>query len=171
VWRRATSHNQKVSLQAFTFSEKHLHSRCHSFQHPSSSFQRLTRNLSGPSGPVKLAKKESKPAAAKAVAPKVCTHMIAHWYLALLLTTTQKEAKEAKPKPAASTTTSTTKKAAPKKSATKATTTKKAPAAKKSAAAKPKANTAKPRAKKTAKPSTAVCIFEFDSPGSILTRS
>ncbi|ERF70725.1 hypothetical protein EPUS_05077 [Endocarpon pusillum Z07020] len=94
----------------------------------------------GPSGPVKLAKKEAKPTAAKAAAPK-------------------KEPKEAKPKAASPT--ATTKKAAPKKAAPKPATTKKAPATKKTPAAKPKANTAKPRAKKTAKqPTTAPAVVD-----------
>jgi histone H1/5 len=96
---------------------------------------------------VKLAKKEAKPAAAaKPAAPKVGTgspDLIHLW-----LTVSQKEAK---PK-----TTATAKKAAPKKT-TKTATTKKTPATKKTTTTKTatKANTAKPRTKKTAKAAAA----------------
>ncbi|EXJ78002.1 hypothetical protein A1O3_09161 [Capronia epimyces CBS 606.96] len=80
----------------------------------------------GPSGPVKLAKKEAKPAEKKPAAPKK-----------------EKAAKDAKPK-------ATKTKAAPKvKAASAASKTKKAAAPKKAAAAKPKANTATKRAPKT----------------------
>ncbi|KAK2757916.1 hypothetical protein FQN54_004322 [Arachnomyces sp. PD_36] len=81
----------------------------------------------GPSGTVKLAKKEPAPKAAAKPAAKPAA----------------KKATTAK--------TTTTKKAPAKKPAAKATTTKKAAAPKK-AAAKPKANTAKPRKAPTSAP-------------------
>jgi histone H1/5 len=77
----------------------------------------------GPSGPVKLAKKEPKPAEKKPAVKK------------------EKAAKDAKPKVA--------KAKAPTKAKTAATKAKKPAAPKKAAAAKPKANTATKRAPKT----------------------
>ncbi|KAK5050355.1 hypothetical protein LTR84_003636 [Exophiala bonariae] len=81
----------------------------------------------GPSGPVKLAKKEPKPAEKKPAAKKEKA---------------SKETKEAKPKVAK------TKTAAAAKPKTAATKAKKPAAPKKAAAAKPKANTATKRAPK-----------------------
>ena len=107
--------------------------------------------LTGPSGPVKLAKKEAKPAAAaKPAAPKVC--MGARGLDPLWLTALQKEPKEVKAKAPA-----IAKKAAPKKMTKPAAATKKSSATKKTASTKTaaKANTAKPRTKKTAKAAAA----------------
>ena len=95
----------------------------------------LTRFSLGPSGPVKLAKKDAKPAAKPAA--KVCFYCFQAHMLSLLILF-QKETKDVKPKATA------TKKAAPKKP--KAAAAKKASTTKKTTT---KANTAKPRAKKT----------------------
>lgn len=96
----------------------------------------------GPSGPVKLAKKEAKPAEKKAAAPKVCT--VLAWMITVADLYFQKEKTETKPK-AVKAKTATKKAAAPKTAAKKA-----APKAK-AAAAKPKANTATKRAPTKAK--------------------
>ena len=71
VWKRVTSPNQKVRRLAITGSPE-----THAFDHValsacSNHSSLLTRILPGPSGPVKLAKKDSKPPA-KAAAAKVC---------------------------------------------------------------------------------------------------
>lgn len=98
----------------------------------------------GPSGPVKLAKKEAKPAEKKPAAPKV-----RRAYAMLLFNPTnspQKEKTETKPK--ATKAKATTKKAAAPK------TTKAKTATKPKTAAKPKANTATKRAPKAKAPKT-----------------
>jgi len=101
----------------------------------------------GPSGPVKLAKKEAKPVVTKPVAAKKVAAKPA--------------AKTTKKAPAIK---ATVKKPAAKKTTTITTTTKKAPAAKK-AAAKPKANAGRPR--KTVKAAPAVS----DEPARILGKT
>lgn len=100
--------------------------------------------LTGPSGPVKLAKKEAKPAEKKPAA-KVCSGLSPCSDISLTVlqkekATKKEDTKDAKPK-------ATKAKAAPK-TKTVASKAKKATAPKKSAAAKPKANTATKRAPK-----------------------
>jgi histone H1/5 len=100
--------------------------------------------LPGPSGPVKLAKKEAKPAAEKKTVTKVSCDiqtLASHLLTVLQKEKAPKEAKETKPKVAKAKTATKAKPAATK--------AKKAAAPKKTAAAaKPKANTATKRAPK-----------------------
>lgn len=110
----------------------------------------LTRRVLGPSGPVKVAKKEAdaKPAA------KPATTKVSHGRFFNARRPGSQSNQKAAPKAATTTTATTTaKKAAPKKTATKATT--KTAAAKKTgttkkSAAKPKANSGKARKTPTA---------------------
>lgn len=102
----------------------------------------LTRRAIGPSGPLKVAKKEA--------AAKPATTKVSHCRLFNARRPGSRANQKAAPKPAATT---TTKKAAPKKTATKAST--KTAAAKKTgttkkSAAKPKANSGKARKTSTA---------------------
>ncbi|OAL31121.1 hypothetical protein AYO20_08356 [Fonsecaea nubica] len=122
----------------------------------------------GPSGPVKLAKKEAKPAEKKAVKVRRTVLIVGPSVLTLVkkekAPKEAKEAKEAKPKAPKTKTV-----AKPKTAATKA---KKAAAPKKAAtAAKPKANTATKRAPKTKTKAEAPAPAVTDAPPPVLKKT
>lgn len=100
---------------------------------------RLILNSIGPSGTVKLAKKESAPKTAADKEKKTATAKVGHdvsfIFLPLILSLKKDGATKPAPK----------KRGAPKKEKTKAAETKKASTVKKTAAPKPKANTASKR--------------------------